>query len=194
MLCMAAAARWGANWEELDARAGFVWRGNDRIPFAELAEAAIDHSPPDPVPLRDNADNRLAGQPLPRLDAPAKIDGSAMFAGDVRFPDMVHASLVSGPWGSRLAGLDRAAASGVRGALRIYETAEWVAVTGDQLVGGAQGADRDAAALPPAPAVRHGAGHLRRARRRAGRRGRARLRGGRHRRSLPRRQPDHADL
>jgi isoquinoline 1-oxidoreductase beta subunit len=128
MLCMAAAARWGAAWEELDARAGFVWRGNDRIPFAELAESAAGHNPPDRVPLRDNADNRLAGQPLPRLDAPAKIDGSALFAGDVRFPDMVYAALASGPWGSRLAGMDKAAANGTMGALRIFEDPEWVAV------------------------------------------------------------------
>lgn len=128
MLCMAAAARWGANWEELDARAGFVWRGTDRIPFAELAETAITFTPPDPVPLRDNADNRLIGQPLPRLDAPAKIDGSALFAGDVRFPDMVYAALVTGPWGARLAGLDKAAASRVPGALRIFENPEWAAV------------------------------------------------------------------
>jgi isoquinoline 1-oxidoreductase beta subunit len=128
MLCMAAAERWGADWTDLDARAGFVWRGDDRIPFAELAESAVGHSPPDPVPLRDNADNRLAGQPLPRLDAPAKIDGSALFAGDVRFPDMVYASLMSGPWGSRLAGMDKAAANGTIGALRIFEDPEWVAV------------------------------------------------------------------
>ena len=130
MLCMAAAARWSAEWEELDARAGFVWRGNDRIPFAELAESAVGLTPPDPVPLRDNVDNRLAGQALPRLDAPAKIDGSALFAGDVRLPDMVHASLVSGPWGSTLAGMDKAAANGVQGALRIFEAPDWVAVVG----------------------------------------------------------------
>ena len=130
MLCMAAAARWGEDWQSLEARAGFVWRGNDRIPFAELAETAIDHSPPDPVPLREDVEGRLAGQPLPRLDAPAKIDGSALFAGDVRFPDMVYASLVSGPWGGRLAGIDRAAANGTQGALRVFEGEDWVAVTG----------------------------------------------------------------
>ena len=53
MLCMAAAARWGADWQELDARAGFVWRGNDRIPFAELAETALTYTPPEPVALRE---------------------------------------------------------------------------------------------------------------------------------------------
>ncbi|HTU11227.1 MAG TPA: molybdopterin cofactor-binding domain-containing protein [Allosphingosinicella sp.] len=130
MLSMAAAERWGADWEALEARAGFVWRGNDRIPFAELAESAVGHTPPDPVPLRDNEDNRLIGEALPRLDAPAKLDGSALFAADVRFPDMVHASLLSGPWGSRLAGIDRAAARGISGLLRIVEDPDWVAAVG----------------------------------------------------------------
>src|SRR5207237_5518859 len=100
-------------------RDGFVWRGNDRIPFAELAEAAASHRPPDPVPLRENVDHRLAGQALPRLDAPAKIDGTALFAGDVRFPDMAYADLLCGPWGSRLAGFDRAGAKGLSGVLRL---------------------------------------------------------------------------
>ncbi|WP_395614580.1 molybdopterin cofactor-binding domain-containing protein [Allosphingosinicella sp.] len=128
MLCMAAAARWQANWEELDTRDGFVWRGNDRLPFAELAEGAAGYNAPDPVPLRENVDHRLAGQALPRLDAPAKVDGSALFAADVRFPDMAYAALLCGPWGSRLAGFDRAGANGIAGVLKIVEDPEWVAV------------------------------------------------------------------
>ena len=35
---------------------------------------------------------RLIGQPLPRLDGPAKADGSWRFAGDVRLPGMLFAS------------------------------------------------------------------------------------------------------
>ena len=130
MLCMAAAERWGANWEELETRDGFVWRENDRIRFAELAEAAPGHRPPGTLPMRDDVEGRLAGQPLPRLDAPAKIDGSALFAADVRFPDMVYAAVRSGPWGSRLAGIDKAGGDAVIGALRIFENPEWVAVVG----------------------------------------------------------------
>jgi len=128
MLCMAAAARWHAEWETLDTRDGFVWRGNDRIPFAELAEGAAGYTPPEPVPLRENVDHRLAGQALPRLDGPAKVDGSALFAGDIRFPDMAYAALFCGPWGSRLAGFNRAAANGIAGVLKIVEDPEWVAV------------------------------------------------------------------
>jgi isoquinoline 1-oxidoreductase beta subunit len=127
LLCKAAAARWNANWEELDTRGGFVVRDNGRIPFAELAEAAPGYDLPDPLPLRAGDDDRLVGQPLPRLDAPAKIDGTAMFAADVRFADMVYAAVRSGPWGSRIAAVDRARANGIPGALRIVENPEWVA-------------------------------------------------------------------
>jgi isoquinoline 1-oxidoreductase beta subunit len=130
MLCMAAAERWGANWEELETREGFVWREQARLPFAELAEAAPGHRPPAPLPLRDDVEGRLAGQSLPRLDAPAKIDGSALFAADVRFPDMVFAAVRSGPWGSRLGPVDTAAARAVVGVLRIFEFPDWVAAVG----------------------------------------------------------------
>ena len=130
MLCMAAAERWGANWEELETREGFVWREQARLPFAELAEAAPGHRPPTPLPMRDDVEGRLAGQPLPRLDAPAKIDGSALIAAGVRFPDTVFAALRSGPWGSRLGPVDTAAARAVVGALRIFEFPDWVAAVG----------------------------------------------------------------
>ncbi|HVQ07508.1 MAG TPA: molybdopterin cofactor-binding domain-containing protein [Allosphingosinicella sp.] len=130
MLCMAAAERWGANWEELETREGFVWRDNDRLPFAELAEAAASHRPATPLPMRDDVEGRLAGQPLPRLDGPSKVDGSALFAADIRYPDMVYAAVRSGPWGSRLASVDIAAARNVIGALRVFEEPEWVAAVG----------------------------------------------------------------
>jgi len=128
LLSMAAAARWNTNWEELDTRAGFVWRDGDRIPFAELAEAAAGHELPEHLPVRGGFENRLSGQPLPRLDVPAKIDGTAMFAGDVRLPDMVYAAVRGGPPGSRLMAIDKAAADRVPGALRLFENPGWAAV------------------------------------------------------------------
>jgi isoquinoline 1-oxidoreductase beta subunit len=130
MLCMAAAERWGANWEDLETREGFVWRDADRLPFAELAEAAASHRPPTPLAMRDDVEGRLAGQPLPRLDGPSKVDGSALFAADIRCPDMVYAAVRSGPRGSRLAWVDIAAARPIIGALRVFEEPEWVAAVG----------------------------------------------------------------
>ena len=129
LLCKAAAARWSTNWEELDARDGFVVRGNDRLAFAELAADAAELDLPDTLPMRGGRDNRLAGQPLPRLDVPSKIDGSAMFAGDVRLRDMVFAAVRTTPPGGRLVSADRAAADRVWGALRLIEAPGFVAVT-----------------------------------------------------------------
>ncbi|HWT11826.1 MAG TPA: molybdopterin cofactor-binding domain-containing protein [Allosphingosinicella sp.] len=128
LLSKAAAERWEADWEELDTRAGFVWRGADRIAFAELAEAAARQPLPDNLPVRGGLDDRLVGQPLPRLDLPAKIDGSAVFAGDVRLPDMVYAAVRSAPRGSRRTAMDRAAAEAVPGALSVIEQGDWLAV------------------------------------------------------------------
>ena len=128
LLSMAAARRWNANWEELDTHDGFVWRGTDRLPFAELAEEAAGLILPAHLPIRGGDQHRLTGQPLPRLDIPAKLDGSARFAGDVRLPDMVYAAVRSGPPGSTLAGIDRAAADHVPGTLSVIRNPEWVAV------------------------------------------------------------------
>ena len=128
LLSKAAAARWNVNWEEVDTRMGFVWRGGDRIPFAELAEAAAQESLPENLPVRGGLENRLVGHPLPRLDVPSKIDGTASFAADIRLPDMVYAALRSVPAGTRRVSIDSEAAKAVPGALAVIENPGWVAV------------------------------------------------------------------
>jgi isoquinoline 1-oxidoreductase subunit beta len=126
LLSMAAAERWGVDWEQVDTRDGFVIEGARRLPFAELAEAAAETDLPDDLPVRGGIENRLTGQPLPRLDAPAKLDGSALFAGDIRLPDIVYAAVCGAPKGSRLIGVDRDAANQVHGAIAIFQNPEWV--------------------------------------------------------------------
>jgi isoquinoline 1-oxidoreductase beta subunit len=86
LLCQAAAARWALDTEQLDTANGFVVSGAKRLPFALLAEEAATLALPDLLTMRGGPDNRLAGKSLPRLDVPAKIDGSAQFAGDIRLP------------------------------------------------------------------------------------------------------------
>jgi isoquinoline 1-oxidoreductase beta subunit len=126
LLSMAAADRWNVDWETLDTRGGFVVKGSDRISFAELAEAAAGHDLPAILPVRGGLENRLTGQPLPRLDLPSKVDGSAQFAGDVRLPDMVYASVRQGPIGdSRLIRIDRAAGNKVPGVIALFQKERW---------------------------------------------------------------------
>jgi isoquinoline 1-oxidoreductase beta subunit len=126
LLSMAAATRWNTDWDRLDTIGGFVTGGNRRIAFAELAEAAAGFELPAQLPIRSGTENRLTGTPLPRLDLPAKIDGTARFAGDVRLPDMVYASVRSGPIGnSRLIRADAAAANRIPGALALFQEESW---------------------------------------------------------------------
>jgi isoquinoline 1-oxidoreductase beta subunit len=128
LLCKAAAKRWKVDWQACGTAAGFVVHGADKLRFGALAAEAVSGSLPNPLPLRGGEANRLYGQSLPRLDVPAKVDGSANFAGDVRLPDMVFAAIRQGPVGdTRLIRIDRAAADRIRGMLSVVTTDQWVA-------------------------------------------------------------------
>ncbi|AQR74126.1 xanthine dehydrogenase family protein molybdopterin-binding subunit [Sphingomonas sp. LM7] len=128
LLCKAAAARWGVDWKACGTFNNLVFQGNQRLGFGALAETAADQDLPGDVPLRTGEETRLYGQPLPRLDAPSKVDGTAAYAADIRLPDMVYASIRQGPVGETgLARVDRAAADKVPGMLAVVTTDDWVA-------------------------------------------------------------------
>ena len=151
LLCKAAAARWDVAWEECDAEGGFVVAppspaGARRLRFGELADAAAELDLPDPVPLRAGGTGRLAGRPLPRIDTPAKLDGSARFAGDVRLSGLVYASVRQAPPGmGTRARIDKAAAQRVAGYIAAVEGPGWVAA----VASGWWAADRAADAMSP---------------------------------------------
>lgn len=128
LLCVAAAKRWDADWEACDTANGFVTRGDDKMRFGEVAAEAATMALPADIPLRSGTENRLVARSLARVDAPAKVDGSAQFAGDIRLPDMVYASLTQGPLGdTRLKSIDRKAAIAVPGVIDVIDQERWVA-------------------------------------------------------------------
>jgi len=128
LLCMAAAKRWDIDWQACDTKDGFVIRGEDRLRFGELVAEAAQLDPPDDIPLRAPGEGGLVGKPVPRLDLPAKVDGSLRYAADVRLPGMVYASIRQGPVGdSRLLSVDKKAADAIHGVLAVVENPRWVA-------------------------------------------------------------------
>lgn len=130
LLCKAAAARWGSEWESCTIAKGVVSDGQRSLKIGELAEEAAAFALPDTLPMRadDDADGRLIGQDVPRLDLPSKVDGEYNFAADIRLPGMVFASIRQGPVGAlRLKSLNEAAARKVDGFLRIVKQQRWVA-------------------------------------------------------------------
>lgn len=128
LLCMAAGKRLGADWQACDTETGFVVRGNDRFRFGELAAEAAAYTPPRQPPLRKVGEGNISGKVMPRLDLPSKIDGTARFAGDVRLPGLLYASVRHGPLGdTRLASQDMAAAQKVWGVVKVVPGPDWVA-------------------------------------------------------------------
>jgi isoquinoline 1-oxidoreductase beta subunit len=127
LLSMAAADRWNAEWETLDTANGFVIHGGEKLRFGEIAEEAARFGLPERLPVRGGIENRLVGESVPRIDLPAKVDGSAQFAGDIRLPEMVYASVRQGPIGdSRLISVNQAAADAIGGVLAIVKNPRWV--------------------------------------------------------------------
>ncbi len=143
MLMMEAAARWGAAWEECEVAGGLVKHGGRTATFGELASGAATRSPPDPPPIfpeppaaqivtNPGGESASASPLFPRIDLPAKVDGSLQFAGDVRLPGMVYAAIRHGPNdGAELIDFDPAAASEVAGLVGVVKSKRWLAVAAD---------------------------------------------------------------
>lgn len=153
LLSKAAARRWGVDWRGCVAEGGFISHGRNRLRFGELAAAAARETLPDPLPLRPEESGALAGEPLPRLDVPAKVDGSANFAGDVRLADMVFAAAWAAPPGARITGLNRAAAARAPGFLMLVERPDWVAAIATSWWGAHRAVEALAPRVAGAPAV-----------------------------------------
>jgi len=130
LLCKAAAARWDVAWESCDIQNGIISDGGQRrLKLGEVVEDAATYDLPEILPFRQSEVDRLAGQELPRLDTPSKIDGSHNFAADIRLPDMVFASIRQGPIGDAvLKSVNERAAKSVTGFLKLVRQERWVAV------------------------------------------------------------------
>jgi isoquinoline 1-oxidoreductase beta subunit len=131
MLVGAAADRWDIDPAECETADGFVMNRGRTFTFGELAEEAADRSPPSNPPLRQSIKGRLIGQPLPRLDGPAKADGSWRFAADVRLPAMLFASVRMAPPGGRLHSFSRDAIAAVPGIRHVTARDGWLAVAAE---------------------------------------------------------------
>ena len=131
MLIGAAADRWNFDPSSCDTADGFVINGVRTFTFGELAEEAADRTPPFSAPLRTSTRGRLIGQPLQRLDGPAKANGSWRFSGDVRLSGMLFASVRIAPPDGRLIGFAREAIAKAPGVSHVSANDTWVAVVAD---------------------------------------------------------------
>jgi isoquinoline 1-oxidoreductase beta subunit len=131
MLVGAAADRWNVDPTSCDTADGFVINGVRTFTLGELAEEAADRTPPRQAPARQTAKARLIGQPLQRIDGPAKAEGRWRFAGDVRLPEMLFASVRMAPPGGRLTSFSRDTISRAPGVRHVSSNDRWIAVVAD---------------------------------------------------------------
>jgi isoquinoline 1-oxidoreductase beta subunit len=134
LLIMAAAQKWGVPAKECKAVNGQVLhRASKRsLPYAQLIAAASKLEPPENVALKDPKDYKLIGKELPRLDAPAKVEGSAVFGLDLKLPGMLVATVIQPPvFGDRLNSFKAAKASKMPGVKKIIPIQSGLAVVAE---------------------------------------------------------------
>lgn len=126
LMISAAAQKWNVPAGECEAEKGMVVheKSSRRARYGELVDAASKLPRPDPekVELKDDAEFTLIGHPTPRVDIPAKVNGSAQFGLDVRVPDMSYAVVARCPtFGGKPARFDATKAKAIPGVRDVFE-------------------------------------------------------------------------
>ncbi|MEO0575788.1 MAG: xanthine dehydrogenase family protein molybdopterin-binding subunit [Pseudomonadota bacterium] len=134
MLVAAAAQEWGVEASQIVVSKGLVSHADtDKAArFGALAEAAALMTPPAEPSLKSPADFSLIGTRLPRLDSPAKTQGTAQYTIDTDVPDMKVAVVAHPPrFGGVVKTLNATAAQALPGVLGVYQIPRGVAVVAD---------------------------------------------------------------
>lgn len=136
MLVAAAAKRWGVDATSCRAEDGAVIHvpTGRRLKYGELAGEAAKMRVPENVSLKSPEEFKLIGTPAKRLDAPAKVNGTAVYGIDARPPGVKIATLAQSPvFGGRVKSLDDTAAKAVNGVRQIIRLDDAVAVVADHM-------------------------------------------------------------
>ncbi|MBR0654659.1 xanthine dehydrogenase family protein molybdopterin-binding subunit [Plastoroseomonas arctica] len=137
MLVQAAANAWRVPAGECTAAASVITHMPTRrtVTYGQVAEAAGRLSAPAlaEVPLKASTDWKIAGQPVPRLDTRAKLNGSQVYGMDLKLPGMVNAAIRACPvFGGKVRAVDSTAAERMPGVKRVLRVGDYaVAVVAD---------------------------------------------------------------
>ncbi|MGZ5871038.1 MAG: molybdopterin cofactor-binding domain-containing protein [Bradyrhizobium sp.] len=137
MLLQAAADQWNVPVGELTVSDGVITHAASKrsIRYGEVAAAAAKLTPPDPksIKLKDPKDWKIAGKPLKRLDTADKLDGSKIFAIDLKLPGMLCAAIKDCPvFGGKLKSYDESKIAGMPGVKKVVRVKDTgVAVVAD---------------------------------------------------------------
>ena len=147
VLMQAAADRWQVPIGELHTEPSMVVHAatNRSLSYGEIAGfAQVPATMPtiDKSALKKMADYRILGKNTPRLDIPAKLNGSALYAIDVQVPNMVYATVLRTPVEvGTPEHVDDAAALKVPGVLKVVPLKNSVGVVAETIEAAFKGRD-----------------------------------------------------
>jgi isoquinoline 1-oxidoreductase subunit beta len=126
MLLQAAADEWKVPVGELTVSDGIITHAgsNRTTSYGRVAAAAAKLTPPDPksITLKDPRQWKVAGKPMKRLDTAEKLNGSLVYAIDLKLPGMLHAAVKDCPvYGGKLVSFDEAKVAGMPGVRRVVK-------------------------------------------------------------------------
>jgi isoquinoline 1-oxidoreductase beta subunit len=142
MLITAAAKSWGVPENSLSTSKGEVIHAASkrRVKYGALVDAAAKLPVPADVPLKDPKAFTLMGKPVPRLDIPEKVNGTAGFGLDVKRPDMVIARVARCPvFGGKLATFNAEKTKAVPGVHQVIPISSGLAVVADSYYAASKG-------------------------------------------------------
>ncbi len=137
MLLQAAAELWKVPVGELSVEKGVITHAASKrkATYGKVAAAAARLTEPDAksIKLKSPQDWKIAGKSMKRLDTAEKLNGSLIYAIDLKLPGMLHAAIKQSPvFGGKLVSFDEAKIAGmpgVRRAVKVNDAA--VAVVAD---------------------------------------------------------------
>ena len=142
MLVTAAAKTWGIpesncsteNGEVIDKAKG------RRLRYGALVQKASTLPAPSKVALRDPKNFKLLGKPVPRVDIPKKVNGTAKYGIDTQVPNMLIAKVAKCPvLGGSVATFNAEKAKAVPGVHQVVKISSGVAVVADSYQAATQG-------------------------------------------------------
>ncbi len=134
MLKEAAAQQWEVSAAECTTRDGTVFHAasSREVGYGDLVELAATLPVPEEPPFKDPSEYRILGRRIPRVDTPAKVDGSKVFGYDLKVPGGRVAVLERSPvFGGTLTGYDGAGAEASPGVRSVVQISNGVAVVAD---------------------------------------------------------------
>src|SRR6266446_395781 len=136
MLVAAATKRWGVDAKSCRTEDGEVIHvpTGRRLKYGEVVADAANMPVPGNVTLKSPGDFKLIGTRAKRLDAPEKVNGTALYGIDARPAGVKIATLAQSPvFGGRVKSDDDTAAKAVKGVRQIVRLDDAVAVVADHM-------------------------------------------------------------